>query len=143
VVSPAIDARFTRLSLDDLPALTIAMGEDSIEEIRSRFEAGKWCFGAWIANRLASFGWVSFEEEAVGELRLRLSLLTGEAYIWNCVTLPVFRNYHLYSALLAFIVGELFTIPYCRVWIGADQENEASQRGIARAGFTHVGGYDH
>jgi hypothetical protein len=26
----------------------------------------------------------------------------------------------------------------CRVWIGADQDNEASQRGISNAGFHHV-----
>src|SRR3989304_5586640 len=73
-----------------------------------------------------------------GLLTLRLRLLPGEAYIWDCVTLPAFRQNYLYSALLVFILGELRSGKLCRVWIGADLEDVASQRGIARAGFKPV-----
>jgi hypothetical protein len=65
-------------------------------------------------------------------------LLHEEAYIWDCVTLPAFRRNHLYSALLTYIVGELRAEKFHRIWIGADLNNLASQRGIARAGFIHV-----
>jgi len=81
---------------------------------------------------------VSPDEEYIDELSLRIKLVPGEAYIWDCATVPAFRHRHLYSALLVFIVGELRTEGLCRVWIGADQDNEASQRGIANAGFQHV-----
>ena len=64
--------------------------------------------------------------------------MPGEAYIWDCATLFAFRQLHLYSALLTYILGELQAEHLCRVWIGADLENLASQRGIARAGFRHV-----
>jgi len=40
--------------------------------------------------------------------------------------------------LLVSILGELRSEKLCRVWIGADLENVASQRGIARAGFKPV-----
>ena len=73
-----------------------------------------------------------------GLLTLRLRLLPGEAYIWDCVTLPAFRQNYLYSALLVYILAELRSEKLCRVWIGADIENVASQRGIARAGFKPV-----
>jgi hypothetical protein len=91
-----------------------------------------------VADKLAAYGWVSFNEEHIGELNLRLTLLPGEAYIWDCATLPVYRQNYLYSALLVYILEELRTEGLCRVWIGADVENVASQRGIARAGFRLV-----
>ena len=75
----------------------------------------------------------------IGELDLRLRLALDEACIWYCATLPAFRQQHLYSALLSYILKELYnTQPVCRVWIGADLDNIASQRGIARAGFHRV-----
>jgi len=40
--------------------------------------------------------------------------------------------------LLVSILGELRSEKLCRVWIGADLGNVASQRGIARAGFRAV-----
>ncbi len=89
-------------------------------------------------KRVAAYGWVSLEEEDIGELNLRIKLLRGEAYIWNCVTLPSFREQLLYSALLIYILGQLHAQNICRVWIGADLDNVISQRGIARAGFHHV-----
>jgi hypothetical protein len=36
------------------------------------------------------------------------------------------------------MIAELRAEGYCRAWIGADMDNEPSQRGIARAGFHHV-----
>jgi len=40
--------------------------------------------------------------------------------------------------LLVHILGELRSESLCRAWIGADLDNVASQRGIARAGFSPV-----
>jgi hypothetical protein len=111
------------------------MESEPSAEIIHRFETGRRCYGAWVEGKLAAYGWVSFDKEYVGELSLRLELLPGEAYIWDCVTLPAYRHKHLFSALLAYIAGDLRFGPFCRTWIGANQENLASQRGIARAGF--------
>ena len=52
--------------------------------------------------------------------------------------LPDYRGKRLYSALLAYILGELRVQGLCRVWIGADLDNIPSQKGMARAGFHHV-----
>ena len=77
-------------------------------------------------------------EEEIGELNLRIKLLPGEAYIWDCATLPAFREKLLYSALLIYILKELRAQNLCRAWIGADYDNLPSQKGMARAGFQHV-----
>jgi GNAT superfamily N-acetyltransferase len=114
------------------------MGADTWAEILERFGSGRRCYAAWVAGQLAAYGWVSFDQEFIGELSLRLSLVPGEAYIWDCATLPAFRRRGLYSALLVHILGELRAEPLCRVWIGADAENVPSQRGMARAGFRPV-----
>ena len=138
-VIPRLPARFGPVGADSVSTLAKAMGVDSSAEILRRLERGRRCYAAWVGDELAAYGWVSFDEEYIGELKLLLRLLAGEAYIWDCVTLPAFRHNHLYSALLAYIVGELRVENLCRVWIGADFDNVASQRGIARAGFQAVG----
>ena len=152
VIEPLIDASFCRVPTDSIPELADAMGSDS-SEILKRFESGRRCYAGQVndssahnigeiqrteRDRFVTYGWVSFNEEFVGELNLRIRLLDGEAYIWDCATLPIFRQKHLYSALLAYMVAELRAQQFRRVWIGADLSNSISQRGIARAGFIHV-----
>ncbi len=72
-------------------------------------------------------------------MNLRIRLLQGEVYIWDCATVPAFRRNGLYSALLDYIIMDLHAEGLCRAWIGADMDNRPSQHGIARAGFHHVG----
>ena len=138
VIQPDCPAAFGRIGPESASAIAAAMGPGSLPEVRKRFEAGRRCYAAWVGPYLASYGWVSYGEEMVGELNLRLRLVPGEAYVWDCATLPAFRGQHLYSALLSTILRDLLAQPVCRVWIGADLENIASQRGIARAGFHRV-----
>jgi len=138
VINPLIPATFRHVGPESMPALVEAVGGDASGEILKRFETGRRCYAAWVADKLAAYGWVSFNEEHIGELNLRLTLLPGEAYIWDCATLPSYRQHYLYSALLVHILEELRTEGLCRVWIGADLENVASQRGIACAGFRPV-----
>jgi ribosomal protein S18 acetylase RimI-like enzyme len=138
VITPLIPTTFRRAGPESASALAEARGGDDSGEILKRFETGRRCYSAWVADKLAAYGWVSFNEEHIGELNLHLTLLPGEAYVWDCATLPAFRQNYLYSALLVHILGELRTESLCRVWIGADFDNVASQRGIARAGFRPV-----
>ncbi len=137
-IRPRLAATFRRLGPESISVLASALEGDMAAEVRKRFETGRRCYTAWVDGRLAAYGWVSFDEEFIGELSLRLRLLPGEAYIWDCATLPVYRQQGLFAALLVYIVSELQADPLCRVWIGANQENLASQRGIARAGFRRV-----
>lgn len=137
-VKPRRAAAFGRLQPQNGPALEAALDGGASADIGRRFASGRRCYAAWVGEQIAAYGWVSFNEEYVGELNMRLRLLPGEAYIWDCVTLPAFRRNYFYSALLLYIAGELRAEGLCRAWIGADQENLASQKGMARAGFRHV-----
>jgi hypothetical protein len=138
VVLPRIQADFRRVTVDLAPDLASSTGSLTLTEITKRLESGRQCYAAWVEGQVAAYGWVSFNEEDIGELKLRIKLVPGEAYIWDCATLPAFREKLLYSALLIYILGELRAGHLCRAWIGADYDNVASQKGIARAGFHHV-----
>ena len=137
-VQPLVPATIRRVGPNLVSALASTMGRDASAELLNRFACGRRCYAAWVGDMLASYGWVSFEEEYIGELNLRIRLCPGEAYIWDCATISSFRRNRLYSALLVHIIGELHAEGYDRAWIGADLNNIASQRGIARAGFHHV-----
>jgi len=133
-----IPATFRRVGADLLPALVSAMDGVSSAGLLKRFDNGRRCYAAWVEDQIAAYGWVSFEDEYIGELNLRVRLLPGEVYIWDCATIPAFRRNHLYSALLGYIIEELRTEGLCRAWIGADFDNKPSQQGMARAGFHHI-----
>jgi len=138
IITPAVDVTFRRIGPETVPALADVLGESAADEILNRFKSGRRCYTARVDNQLAAYGWVSFDEEFIGELSLRVRLLPGEAYIWDCATLPIFRQQHLYTALLVYILRELYAEQFCRAWIGANVENIPSQRGIANAGFKPV-----
>jgi len=137
-VKPLVPATFRRVEADLVPALVAAADGVSSAGLLKRFDNGRRCYTAWVEDQIATYGWVSFDDEHVGELNLRVRLLPGEVYIWDCATIPAFRRKHLYSALLGYIIEELRAEGLCRAWIGADISNKPSQQGMARAGFHHV-----
>jgi GNAT superfamily N-acetyltransferase len=138
VVTPKVPAAFRRAGPDLAPALVSAMDGVSSAGLIKRFENGRRCYIAQVEDQIAAYGWVSLDDEHIGELNLRIKLLPGEVYIWDCATIPAFRRKHLYSALLGYIIEELRAEGLCRAWIGADMDNRPSQQGMARAGFHHV-----
>jgi GNAT superfamily N-acetyltransferase len=108
------------------------------EAIRQRFETGRRCFGFEVDDRIVSFGWMTPGAEETGELERTLSIPAGEAYVWDCGTVPDHRRLGLYSSLLNRILFKLQDEGVPRVWIGSSRLNTPSIRGIANAGFQHV-----
>ena len=134
-VTPRLPARFTPLTPQDLPALVAALGEPETKILRERFAPARQCFGAWIDQNLAAYGWVSRQPEYIGEQERTIKITPDDAYIWDCVTLPKYRGQHLYSALLAHINHTLYQSGVQHIWIGSDMNNKPSLRGFANAGF--------
>lgn len=115
--------------------LSQAMGLAAPTEVLQRFARGCKCYLGTIEQEIATYGWVSFADEHIGELDLTIRMPVNNAYIWDCATLPAYRGLRLYPALLAYILKELRAGGTARVWIGADEDNVASQKGMALAGF--------
>jgi len=118
--------------------LAQAMELEDAAVVLQRFARGCQCYAGRIDGGLVTYGWVTFDEESIGELGLSFRLQPGEAYIWDCATLPAFRGQRLYPALLAYMLGALYRAGMHRIWIGADEDNLPSQRGFILAGFTPV-----
>ena len=132
---PRVEAQFQRAGLEVAPSLAQVMGLDSPEEVYKRFDEGKCCYVVNLDGVIATYGWVTFDIELIGELRLHLRLSPGEAYIWDCATLPEYRGLRLYPSLLWYIISELKAQGLKRVWIGADADNLPSQKGMRLCGF--------
>ena len=121
------------------PFLDAAVVDGFIERLKDKPDCRRRLYTAWSADRLAGYGWVSFDSEAVGELGVRLRLEPCEVYLWDFYTLPAYRNRHVYAAMLAWLAQTLSReADLCRAWIGADLDNAPSQRGIDRAGYRRV-----
>jgi ribosomal protein S18 acetylase RimI-like enzyme len=129
---------FERVGPKAAVLLAQAMDLTDAAPVLQRFARGRRCYIARVAGALASYGWVSFDEEGIGELGVRLRLAPGEAYIWDCATFPAYRGQRIYPTLLGWILRDLRAEGLCRVWIGADSDNLASQKGMILAGFQPV-----
>ena len=135
---PRVHVLFECVGSESAPLLAKAMGPGSSEEVIKRFSAGKRCYIGNVENELATYGWVTFDKEMIGELGLNIRLLPGEVYIWNCATLQAYRGLRLYPTLLWYIVGELRSQGLRRIWIGADADNLPSQVGLRLCGFQPI-----
>ncbi|MFL5806383.1 MAG: GNAT family N-acetyltransferase, partial [Roseiflexaceae bacterium] len=135
---PRIAVVFGEVRREAAGPLAAAMGLPDPEALQRRFDDGRRCFAAWDGVRIAAYGWASQGHESVGELERTFRMQPGEAYIWDCVTLPDYRGQGLYSALLGYMLAELRSVGVGRVWIGASLDNQPSIKGFVNAGFQPV-----
>lgn len=129
---------FSEVKRSSAEMLVQAMEPETADEVLQRLEAGRRCFAGCVGDRVACWGWVSHGSEWIGEMKVHFRMQAGEAYIWDCVTLPSFRRQGLYSALLSHMVKELQGEGITRIWIGSNLENRPSIKGFVRAGFRPV-----
>jgi GNAT superfamily N-acetyltransferase len=115
--------------------LVEAMGDEG-DRVEARFARGCRCFGALHRGRLAAYGWLTTRPEWVGELSLEITPGPGEAYVWNCVTLPAYRRQGRYRALLEGIVARARSEGLTRLWIGSVED--PAEKADADAGFVPV-----
>jgi GNAT superfamily N-acetyltransferase len=72
-----------------------------------------------VDGSIAGYGWLSIQPEWVGELQLEIRPGPGEAYVWNCATLPEHRRQGVFRALLAGISNHAAAGGLRRLWIGS------------------------
>ena len=135
---PRVQAVFREVRRESAATLATAMGLPQAEPVLRRLASGRRCFAACVAHRIVAYGWVSQAAECIGELEREIQLPAGEAYIWDCVTLPPHRRQRLYSSLLTHVIAQLRREGVRRAWIGSSLGNGASIRGFANAGFRPV-----
>ena len=106
------------------------------DRVATRMQHGSRCFGAWIGPEMVGYGWVSIATEWIGEPQLGIAPARGEAYMWNCVTLPPYRRQGVFTALLRAVKAQLKGDGLSRVWIGS--LHDPAENAFHRAGFVPV-----
>jgi GNAT superfamily N-acetyltransferase len=113
--------------------IATAMGPEG-DLVSARMARGCQCFGAWLGDELAGYGWLSTKPEWIGELELTITPRAGEGYIWNCFTLEQFRRRGVLRALLAGITERSHDERVSRLWIGSVAI--PAERAFGPSGFT-------
>lgn len=111
------------------------MGPDG-DLVRARLSRGCRCFGAWLGEELAGYGWLSSGREWIGEVDLEIRPATGEAYIWSCVTVPAHRRKGVFRAVIAGIAARARGEGLSRVWIGS--VTLPAEKAVPQVGFAPV-----
>jgi ribosomal protein S18 acetylase RimI-like enzyme len=116
----------------------IAAEAERPELAKARVRGGRLGFVAESTERagiLLSYGWVAQPGDTVNDLDFTLQMPPGEAWIYDCATIPVARGRGLYVAILRAMQSELARRGFAHAWVGTAPANWPSQRGIAHAGF--------
>lgn len=117
------------------PAVAVAMGWEA-DLVPIRLGRGCRCFAISRGGEVVAYGWLSSRVEWIGEVRLEISPATGEAYIWNCVTLPAHRRQGMFTAILLGICETAKSEGLTRLWIASGEGG--AEKALVVAGFTPV-----
>jgi hypothetical protein len=115
------------------PLVAEAMGTDG-DLVATRMARGCRCFGAWLADELAGYAWLSTGPEWIGELELEITPRAGEGYVWNCFTLGHLRRRGVLRGLLAGVRSRAQQEGLSRLWIGSVAM--PAERAFGLSGFT-------
>lgn len=129
-LTPGLAVRFEPLADD--AELACAAGL-AVGEVAARRRQGNRAYLARVDGELAAYGWACHGTAECGGQNLPFTVRAGDCYLWDFATLSRWRGNGLYPALLAWILQR--AEPIDRYWIMHNQDNLASQHGIARAGF--------
>lgn len=121
----------------DIMLLSI-IGNITMPDVTKRLANDNLAFVAYINNHPAAFGWMARDNAKIGELNHEVMLPQGNRYLWNFRTLEAYRGLGIYPALLQYILQN-GDHEANRFWIIHAPENNASLRGIKKAGFEYVG----
>ena len=102
-----------------------------------RYQNADRLYAAFLEDEPVGYGWMAMQTGGIEELDFSFAVPPGNGYLWDFVTLPAWRGRGVYPHLLQEIVRQEAEI--ARFWIGYEDRNEVSGRGIARAGFRVVG----
>ena len=105
-------------------------------QVRAWLDSSNRAYIACIGSEPAAYGWSASGPAYIGELGIGFSVLPGSRYLWDFATLPEWRGRSIYPLLLQYIAA---SEEADRFWIGHEPDNDASARGIRKAGFTHAG----
>lgn len=83
---------FRELTAADLPLFARLVGEEALPAFEERFRQGELCHGVFNENQLVAFGWTSLKGGLDQRTQLRMDLMPGQAYTYQFLVDPAYRN---------------------------------------------------
>jgi GNAT superfamily N-acetyltransferase len=139
---------------DDLPPLpplidfTVTIADDDhtvaqiadlrLAEVHTRREMGHRPYLACVATAIVGYGWSAANTAVFGSPPIVFTIPTSIRYLRDFATLPAWRGQGIYPRLLQAIIRRE-GLDVGQFWILHQWANQASARGIAKAGFSMVG----
>lgn len=115
-------------------------GAEETEKAAERLAAGERPWGLWHDGELVCYGW-STERAARFSTWWSFEPFGMDVYLFNFFTHPAHRGRGLYVTLLRAICAQLADEGHEWAWIATASYNQASWRGILRAGFKPAATY--
>ncbi|GER86300.1 hypothetical protein KDW_04620 [Dictyobacter vulcani] len=116
--------------------LVARLSNHSPQAIATRFQMGNRCYLAFMGEVPVAYGWMATQQGSISALQLSFAIPSGNSYLYNFQTFPEWRGRGIYPHLLQDIIHQERFVQ--RFWIGYLPDNEASGRGIRKAGFHMV-----
>ena len=125
---------------DVLTALASARPEFRVQGERLADGRVNDAYGLYIDQVLAGITWmISAQHDAMYAVR-NVKLRANEVELTHCITLPEFRNRGVYTYMIRTLCAVAAKDGVRRVYMITNRANDASQRGILKAGLKQTGG---
>jgi GNAT superfamily N-acetyltransferase len=91
---------------------------------------------AFLDETPVAYGWTALKQSGISGFRFSFVVPSRDCYLWDFSTLLPWRGRGIYPRLLQAIIEQEALRHH--FWIGYEPGNEASARGISKAGFRLV-----
>jgi GNAT superfamily N-acetyltransferase len=96
---PTEPFQFRELTTADVPLFARLVGEEGLLSFEERFSRGELCHGVFEDKKLVAFGWTSLHGGLDERTQLRIDLTPGQAYTYQFLVDPAYRNRGIGTAL--------------------------------------------
>lgn len=118
---------------EDVQLLAHLHGLD-VPAIEDRLQTGNAAYLAFLDGEPVAYGWIAAQTVGIVDAGVSWPLGQGDRGLWDFATLEQWRGRGIYPRLLQAILRAEEKNAGC-FWIGHRGDNEASRRGILKAGF--------
>ena len=134
-IEPKIKVTIRTAVEDDLDKFKGIVNERKIKLFRERFKKDRICFIALDQEKIAYFGWISFDDEYESIFQIMVKVKDKEAYWFDCHTTLQYRYNGLHSAITAKALIYLKDKGCKKVLTHVMKDNIYSRKAFEKVGF--------
>ena len=134
-IEPKIKVTIRAATEDDLDKFKGIVNERKIKLFKKRFKKDRICFMALDQEKIAYFGWISFDDEYESIFQIIVKVNDKEAYWFDCHTIPEYRRNGLHSAITAKALIYLKDKGCKKVLTHVMKNNIYSRKAFRKVGF--------